>query len=71
MTYQEAIDSGWKRGGVTLQRGYMRRTIAWEDIYNQELIPAGGRRKGQFYVLFPCFHSYRYCERHYLIPKEA
>ena len=71
MTYNQALSAGYKRSGITLQRGYVKRTAPYLSYYDQELIPAGGSRKGQFYVLFPCYHTSRYCERHYLTPPEV
>ena len=71
MTYNQALAAGYKRSGITLQRGYVKRKAPYLAYYDQELIPAGGSRKGQFYVLLPCFHTSCYCERHYQTPPEV
>ena len=53
-------------GGMTYQRGYVSRKT---DIGNQIVHIAGGKRKGDPYILVPCFTSSRYCFRHYLTKK--
>ena len=41
MTYNQALEAGYKRAGTTLQRGYVKRTAPYLSYYDQELIPAG------------------------------
>lgn len=54
-------------GGMTYQNGYVSRKV---DIGKQIVYEAKGKRKGQFYILEPCFTSSRYCFRHYLTKHE-
>jgi len=48
---------------ITYQSGYVSRKA---DMSKQIVYEAKGSRKGQFYVLAPCFKSTRYCYRQYL-----
>lgn len=64
MTLNEMLDNGYHlNGGMAYQKGYVSRKI---DIGEQQVHVAGGNRKGQYYVLEPCYHSTKYCFRHYL-----
>jgi hypothetical protein len=63
MTYREAIASGYKPVDQTYQRGYISRKI---DPNNQVVMVAGGNRKGDKYILLPCWHSTQYCIRQYI-----
>ena len=64
-TLNDYLDMGYHLdGGMAYQRGYVSRRI---DIGNQPvLIAKGGSRRGQPYILEPCFTSSQYCFRHYL-----
>ncbi len=64
MTYKEALENGYKDAGFTYQRGYISRRKF--DLATAECHEAGGRRKGQLYVLCPCYNSSKYCLRMYL-----
>lgn len=63
MTYAEAIASGYVEADRKYTRSYVSRKIRIED---QPVKLAGGNRKGQLYVLAPCFTSSQYCYRVYL-----
>lgn len=63
MTYQDAINQGYKAAEQTYQRGYVSRRA---NIAKQPVLTAGGRRKGQKYILVPCWESTQYCIRQYL-----
>ena len=63
-TLDDYLDMGYHLdGGMTYQSGYVSRKV---DIGKQIVYEAKGKRKGQFYILEPCFTSTRYCFRHYL-----
>lgn len=64
MTVKDLIKQGYHFSDVKLQRGYVSRKT---DIGQSEVMQAGGSRKGQFYVLAPCFRSTRYCYRQYFV----
>lgn len=51
-------------GGMAYQRGYVSRKPT--DEGKRIVYEAKGNRRGQFYILEPCFTSSRYCFRHYL-----
>lgn len=69
-TLNDYLDMGYHLdGGMEYQNGYVSRKI--KDLGNQIVYEAGGRMKGQFYILEPCFTSTRYCFRHYLTKHEA
>lgn len=63
MTYEAAIKSGYKVADTKYQRGYISRRA---DPGAQPVQVAGGNRKGQLYVLLPCYCSTQYCVRQYL-----
>lgn len=63
MTYAEAKEKGYVPSDSTYQRGYISRKI---DTMQQPVKTAGGNRKGQLYVLLPCYTSTQYCFRQYL-----
>lgn len=63
MTYMDAIKAGYKDGDTTCQRGYISRRA---DPDAQPVRVAGGSRKGQLYVLLPCYCSTQYYIRQYL-----
>lgn len=67
-TYKEAVEMGYTRGVTAYQRGYVSRRGGWE---NQLVHVAGGARKGQLYVLVPCWTSTQYCVRQYLNAPEG
>lgn len=48
---------------VTLQAGYVSRRDF--DFDEQEVHIAKGRRKGEMYILAPCYYSSRFCQRMY------
>ena len=48
---------------VTLERGYISRKNF--DFDEQEVHVAKGRRKGEKYIIAPCYYSTRFCERMY------
>lgn len=63
MTYADAIKAGYKTGDIKYQRGYISRRA---DPMAQPVRVAVGNRKGQLYVLLPCFTSTQFCFRQYL-----
>lgn len=64
MTLREALDEGYKLNNMTYQRGYVtRKPRKPEEIWVKT---AGGTRKGELYILMPCFTSTRFCYRVYL-----
>ena len=64
MTYNEALQAGYKNGKQMYQRGYVsRRCNSGEQLVRM----AGGHRKGQLYVLLPSWQSTTYCIRQYLV----
>lgn len=63
MTYLDAIKAGYKTADTKYQRGYVSRLT---DTDAQPVQAAGGNRKGQLYVLLPCYCSTQYCIRQYL-----
>lgn len=63
MTYADAIKAGYKEADTKYQRGYISRRA---DPDAQPVRVAGGSRKGQLYVLLPCYRSTQYCIRQYL-----
>ena len=48
---------------VTLERGYVSRKNF--DFDEQEVKIGKGRRKGEMYILVPCYYSTRFCQRMY------
>lgn len=65
-TYYDAISAGYKDYDVRWQRGYVKRRH-W-NLHDAPIHVAGGKRKGQLYVLMPSWKSSRYCYRLYLKP---
>lgn len=63
MNLKEALEQGYKMEDMKYQRGYVSRKTNREE---QKVHIAGGNRKGQLYVLVPCFESTQYCYRLYL-----
>lgn len=64
-TLDDYLDMGYHLdGGMAYQSGYVSRKPM--DEGKQIVYEAKGSRKGQFYVLEPCYTSSRYCFRHYL-----
>ena len=63
MNLKQALEQGYKMADMKYQRGYVSRKVNREE---QEVHVAGGNRKGQLYVLVPCFTSTQYCYRLYL-----
>lgn len=63
MNLKEALEQGYKMADMKYQRGYVSRKTNREE---QKVQVAGGSRKGQLYVLVPCFESTQYCYRLYL-----
>ena len=49
---------------MTLQRGYVSRKFG--NVDEKRVYKAGGKRKGQYYILQPNFSSTNYCWRQYL-----
>lgn len=68
MTYKEAKDAGYRLADAAYTRGYVSRKAY--NIDSAEVYTAGGSRKGQLYILRPCFDSTRYCFRHYLVKED-
>lgn len=64
MNYLEARNKGYKLGDTAYQRGYVSRKAYIDDL---PVHKAGGRRKGQLYVLLPSYRSTQYCIRQYLV----
>lgn len=62
-TYAEARKLGYKDADKQYQRGYISRKT---NLFEQPVLIAGGKRKGQLYILVPCFRTTRYCMRMYL-----
>lgn len=67
MTYREALQSGYKAADYEYQMGYVSRKT---EVMEQEVLTAGGRRKGQKYILLPNPHSTRFCYRLYLVKED-
>jgi len=67
-TLSEALAAGYVRGDMKYQRGYVSRRA---DIGKSPVHVAGGRRKGELYVLLPSWRSSIYCMRQYLYKKEG
>lgn len=65
-TYYDAIAAGYVPGDIMLQRGYVSRKVCKDT---QPVHIAGGRRKGQLYILLPNWESTQYCYRLYLVKK--
>ena len=63
MTYQDAINQGYKDADRKYQRGYISRKV---DQMAQQVRTASGSRAGEMYVLLPCWDSTQYCIRQYL-----
>lgn len=64
-TLDDYLDMGYHLDGVmTYQRGYVSRKPM--DEGKRIVYEAKGNRKGQFYILEPCYTSSQYCFRHYL-----
>lgn len=63
MTYADAIKAGYRKADTKYQRGYISRRA---DPDAQPVQVAGGNRKGQLYVLLPCYYSTQYCISQYL-----
>lgn len=63
-TYAEAIAQGYKDGAQQWQRGYISRR---QNSTAAPVHVAGGKRRGQLYVLLPSHKSTNYCVRQYLI----
>lgn len=64
MTYNEAINNGYKNGEQKFFMGYVSRKA---NIANQEVKVAAGSRKGELYVELPYWHSTKYSIRQYLV----
>lgn len=66
MTYEEALELGYRWGDRRYSRGYVSRRA--NPIYNP-VKRAGkrGTRAGQLYVDLPNYHSTRYHIRQYLV----
>lgn len=68
-TLNDYIEMGYRLSGeLSYQNGYVSRKPV--DEGKRIVYEAKGNRKGQFYVLQPCFNSTRYCFRHYLTKPE-
>ena len=63
MTYKQAIFAGYRDADTKYQRGYISRKV---EKNNQTVYTAGGNRRGEKYILLPCYHSTKYCVRQYL-----
>lgn len=64
MTYDEAINNGYKNGEQRFFMGYVSRKA---NIANQEVKIAAGSRKGEMYVELPYWNSTKYSIRQYLV----
>lgn len=64
MTFAEARKQGYICGDTTYTQGYISRRAF--DIDKARIHVAGGSRKGQLFVLIPCYNSTRFCLRQYL-----
>lgn len=65
-TYKDFKKSGYQWGELMWQRGYISRNVThFEERPVYKVV--SGKRKGQFFFLFPSFISTRYCYRVYLI----
>lgn len=65
-TYEDALLNGYTEADCKLQRGYISRRTDWRKL---PVRVAGGRRKGQLYVLMPNWKSSMYVYRQYLTKK--
>ena len=59
-TYREMIANGYHAARTSYQRGYVSRRT---DINDQQVHET---RRGELYVLAPCWVSTQYCYRVYL-----
>lgn len=64
MKYYEALEQGWRPADTKYTRRYVSRTKF--ELDEAECHEGKGRRKGQLYILAPCWESTTYCYRHYL-----
>ena len=62
-TYEDALAQGYTNSFTSLQRGYVSRKM---DAATAPVMVASGNRKGQLYVILPCWQSSQYCIRQYL-----
>lgn len=62
-TYADAIRAGYREIGQAYQRGYVSRRTARDTL---PIRVAGGNRRGELFVLAPCFRSTQYAVRVYL-----
>ena len=67
MKYKEALEKGYIEAEQAWERGYVSRLVNLED---QEVLTAGGTKKGRLYVLLPSWRSTQYCIRQYLRKKD-
>ena len=65
-TLNDYLDAGYFLADMEYQKGYVSRRV---DIGNQPVLVAKGRRAGELYILEPCYHTSRYCFRHYLVKR--
>ena len=63
MTYQDAINQGYTIYDKSYQSGYVSRKA---DLLKAVVHTAKGNRKGEQYILAPCWRSTRYCYRLYI-----
>lgn len=68
MNLKEAYENGYRLADCQYQNGYVSRKCDIDMIEPEKIrvYEAGGKRKGQLYVLRPCFNTSRYCFRQYL-----
>ena len=68
MNLKEAYANGYRLADCQYQNGYVsrKRDIDMIEPDKIRVYEAGGKRKGQLYVLRPCFNTSRYCFRQYL-----
>lgn len=68
-TYADYKAAGYTDADLQWTRGYVSRKCNQDE---QPVEVAGGRRKGDLYVLLPSWQSTTYCLRQYLkAPQEA
>lgn len=67
MTYEQALNAGYRVTDIKWQRKYISRKA---DIMEQPVKLAEGNRKGQAYVELPSWQSSQYSLRAYLAKEE-
>jgi len=65
MNYKEALEAGYKRTRSAYQRGYISRKT------NIDEQPVLSTKRGDLYVILPCYSSSQYSIRQYIVTPET